>query len=86
MSVEKLLRIKTTIDNGMRKGIPKEIWKGVITIYKDGDKVQTFTGTENPNNTRVILLDKNGVVRYFHDRGFAVTSMNELKEQIKSFK
>lgn len=74
----------TTIDNGMRKGIPKEIWKGVITIYEDGAKVQEFTGNENPNNTRVILLDKNGVIQFFHDRGFAVTSMNELKEKLNS--
>lgn len=69
----------TTIDDGMRRGIPKEIWKGVITIYEDGDAVQQFTGNENPNNTRVLLLDKNGVIRYFHDRGFAITALNELR-------
>lgn len=33
---------KTTIDNGMRRGIPKELWAGVITIYADGDKLYQF--------------------------------------------
>ena len=46
----------TVIDNGMRKGIPKELWKGVITVYEDGEKVQAFTGNEDPNNTRVWSL------------------------------
>ena len=32
----------TMIDNGMRKGIPKELWKGVITVYKDGESIQAF--------------------------------------------
>ena len=42
----------TVIDNGMRAGIPKTLWKGVITVYSDGDKVQKYTGNKNPNNTR----------------------------------
>jgi hypothetical protein len=70
---------KTFIDEGMRSGIPKELWGGVITIYSGGAEVQEFTGNENPNNTRVILLDKNGKVTFFHDRGFSVQSLNELR-------
>jgi len=69
----------TTINNGMRRGIPKELWKGVITIYQDGDKVQAFTGNESPNNTRVILLDNKGKILYFYDRGFSVNALNELR-------
>ena len=69
----------TMIDNGMRKGIPKELWKGVITVYKDGDRVQAFTGNEKPNNARVLLLDKNGTVLYFYDDGFSVAALKELR-------
>lgn len=69
----------TVIDNGMRKGIPKELWKGVITVYKDGESVQAFTGNVKPNNSRVLLLDKNGVVLYFYDDGFSVKALNELR-------
>jgi len=69
----------TMIDNGMRKGIPKALWKGVITVYEDGDSIQAFTGNEKPNNARVLLLDKNGVIVYFYDAGFSVTALNELR-------
>lgn len=68
----------TQIDNGMRKGIPKPLWKGVITIYKDGGKVQEFTGNENPRSSRVILTDKNGKIVYFHDGGFSVQELNKV--------
>jgi hypothetical protein len=73
----------TFIDEGMRKGIPKELWGGVITIYSDGSDVQEFTGNENPNNARVIILDENGKIDYFYDRGFSVSALNELKEMIE---
>lgn len=73
---------KSSIDEGMRKGIPKELWGGVITIYGDGAKVQEFTGNENPNNARVLLLDDLGTVIYFHDRGFSVQALNGLRDKI----
>jgi hypothetical protein len=69
----------TMIDNGMRKGIPKQLWKGVITVYEDGEKVQAFTGNEDPNNARVILLNKDGIVLYFYDDGFSVAALNQLR-------
>lgn len=68
----------TKIDSGMRKGIPKELWKGVITIYGDGEIVQRFTGNINGNNARVVLLDQNGAIRYFNDEGFSVSELNNL--------
>ncbi len=73
----------TFIDEGMRSGIPKELWGGVVTVYADGAELQEFTGNENPNNARVLLLDKNGKVIYFFDRGFSVFALNELKEIIE---
>jgi hypothetical protein len=68
------------IDSGMRKGIPKELWKGVVTVYADGDKIQQFTGNQNPNNARVMLLDKQGVIVYFYDRGFSVDALNQVRK------
>ncbi len=70
---------ETQINSGMRKGIPKELWKGVITIYDDGDKIQQFTGNTNPNNARVVLLDDKGQIIFFYDRGFSVAALNRLK-------
>lgn len=73
---------KTQIDNGMRKGIPKELWKGVVTIYEDGEKVQAFTGNINSNNARVILLNRDGKIEYFYDDGFSVAALNSLRESL----
>ena len=70
------------IDNGMRNGIPNEFWKDVITVYDDGETVQQFTGNQNPLNCRVILLDSSGKVIFFHDRGFSVKALNQLREKI----
>ena len=72
----------TFIDNGMRKGIPKPMWKGVVTVYEDGETVQAFTGNENSANARVVLLDKNGKILYFYDQGFAVDALNNLRANL----
>ena len=72
----------TMIDNGMRRGIPKPLWKGVITIYQDGDKIQHLTGNTNPNNARVVLLNPNGEIRYFYDQGFSVEALNQVRSKI----
>lgn len=74
--------IKGKINNGMRNGIPKQIWKAVITIYEDGERVQKFTGNEKPNNARVLLIDKNGKVLFFYDEGFSVPALNQLRKTI----
>ncbi|MBB1384096.1 hypothetical protein H5119_00800 [Pseudoalteromonas sp. SG45-5] len=73
----------TFIDSGMRKGIPKELWGGVITIYNDGEAVQKFTGNQSPNNSRVVLIDSSGKILYFYDRGFSVDALNKLKAHIE---
>lgn len=69
----------TVIDNGMRRGIPKELWQGVITVYQDGEKVQRFTGNENANNARVALLNERSEIVYFYDRGFSVAALNKMR-------
>ncbi len=72
------------IDQGMRKGIPEESWKDVITVYgDDGGKIEQWTGTENPRNARVILLDETGKVVWFHDRGYGLPPLNDLLETIR---
>ena len=75
---------KEQIDEGMRKGIPQESWKDVITIYgDDGSKVTEWTGTENPNNARVLFLDEQGKVIRFHDEGYGLPSLQSLLEMIR---
>ncbi len=73
--------IKSKIDNGMKKGIPKKLWASVITVYEDGERLQEFTGNVNPNNARVIFLKKNQII-FFEDEGFSVESLNRLIKTI----
>ena len=67
------------IDDGMRSGIPEEDWASVITVYgSDADRIVALTGNEQPRNMRVLLLDAEGRVRWFHDRGFSAAKLLEL--------
>ena len=69
---------KERLDQSMRNGIPSEIWKAVVTVYGDSEKLINFTGSQKPRNSRVFVLDKNGKVIYFHDRGFSVNNLQRL--------
>lgn len=76
--------ISGKINSGMRSGIPKEDWAIVITVYKDAEKITRFTGTENPLNSRIVLLDSNSKVVWFHDRGYSASKLLELNSKIKT--
>lgn len=68
-----------SIDEGMRSGIPREDWAAVATVYgADAERIVAFTVDETPRNGRVLLLDDQGVVRWFHDRGFSAGILAEL--------
>jgi len=76
---------KEQIDGGMRKGIPRESWNDVITVYgSEGKKLSEWTGTENPRNARVILLDEEGKVMWFHDRGYGLPPLKALRERLET--
>jgi len=75
---------KTQINNGMRAGIPKALWKGVITLYQDGQTMQQFTGNENANNARIMLINQQAEILYFYDRGFSVQALNELRTTLQA--
>ncbi|MCB1319222.1 MAG: hypothetical protein KDK34_03155, partial [Leptospiraceae bacterium] len=73
------------IDAGMRSGIPDEDESSVITVYtEDADRIIKFTGNENPRNARVLLLDGDGRVVWFHDSGFSASVLSTLLETIKA--
>ena len=66
---------QSRIDEGKRKGIPKELGKGVITVYVVGSRIQALTGNDNRQNARVIVLDDEGKIIDFYDRGFSVAAL-----------
>ncbi len=67
------------IDDGMRSGIPAEDWASVVTVYGDAAELAAFTGNRGGNTARVVLLDGDGEVVFFHDRGFSVGSLRRLE-------
>jgi hypothetical protein len=70
------------IDAGMRSGIPAGDWPAVITIYDDADVVVRFLGNENPLPARVLLLDAEGRVVFFHDEGYAIAALEALRAAV----
>jgi hypothetical protein len=63
--------LASTIDDGMREGIPSEDWEDVVTVYDDASRIVEFTGNDMSRNVRVMLLDAQGKVVWFHDRGYS---------------
>ena len=72
--------ISDRIDAGMRRGIPEEAWASVITVYRDADAIARFTGNTNPLPGRILLIDAEGRVIFFHDRGFSTNALSNLAE------
>lgn len=73
------------IDDGMRSGIPEEDWGTVVTLYGGAaEPVAELTGTESGRNARVMLLDAEGRVVWFHDRGYSAGKALELVERLSA--
>jgi hypothetical protein len=75
---------KGFIDSGMQRGIPKDEWGAVTTTYGDAaEAIGRFTGTERPRNARVLLLDANGIVRWFYDQGYSALKLKGLEAALE---
>ncbi|MFN7672298.1 MAG: hypothetical protein ACK5S5_17785 [Planctomycetota bacterium] len=70
------------IDGGMRRGIPKEDWGGVVTVYGDAKAIARFTGNDDGLPGRIVLLDRDGKVAWFHDRGYSVGALRALQQRL----
>ena len=73
------------IDEGMRSGIPREEWGSVVTVYGDAADVARFTGDEG-RNARVLLLDGEGRVVFFHDRGYSPATFLRLRDAAQALR
>jgi hypothetical protein len=74
-----------TIDDGMRGGIPSEDWSSVVTVYGSAARpIAEFTGNERPRNMRVLLLDRDGKVVWFHDEGYSPRELLGLIDTLAS--
>ncbi len=72
------------IDSGMRSGIPSEDWGSVVTVYGDGAEIARFLGNDVPLPGRIVLLDAEGRVAFFHDDGYSVGTLKRLRAALEA--
>jgi len=74
------------IDRGMRKGTPQELHENVMTVYGGtGDWKRRLGVTDtNDEDAFLILLDRQGVVRWLHHGPFDAAMATLLKNQLAS--
>ena len=74
------------IDRGMRKGTPVELHDHVITVYGGtGDWKQRLSySPAHEDDAYLVVLDREGVVRWLHHGGFDTAWSDELKTLLAS--
>ena len=58
------------IDGGMRRGTPKERYENVITVYGGVDAWKQRVGYKQPKDAYLILIDRQGTIRWLHTGPF----------------
>ena len=60
-------------------------WAAVVTLYgDDASRITEWTGTERALNGRILLLDAEGTVVWFHDRGYSAAHVLALDAQVRA--
>jgi hypothetical protein len=74
------------IDRGMRKGTPAELHDHVITVYGGtGDRKQRLAfSPAYEDDAYLVVLDREGVVRWLLHGGFETSRADELKTLLAS--
>jgi len=74
------------IDRGMRKGTPPELHDHVITVYGGtGDWKQRLSySLAHEDDAYLVVVDREGVVRWLHHGGFDTAWSGELKALLAS--
>jgi len=74
------------IDRGMRSGTPAELHEQVITVYGGtGDwKRRLSYSPEHEDDAYLIVLDRDGIVRWLHHGGFDQARADDLRRLLTS--
>lgn len=62
----------------MRGGLPRDMWPRVIPLFKDGGKVKSFFGDYGDRLAYVVVLDKDGVIRWFSAEGYSDSAGDQV--------
>ena len=72
-----------SIDNGKRGGVPRVLWPEVVTLCGEGDTMRRFLGDGESEGASVVLLDANGLVRWFDALGFTADKGARLLDELR---
>ena len=72
------------IDSGMRRGTPKERHENVITVYGGVDPWKRRVGFSEPDDAYLILIDRQGTIRWLHSGPFDESAFAQLAEVVRS--
>jgi len=74
------------IDNGMRRGTPEALHDHVLTVYGGtGEwKKRLLYSSEHEDDAYLIVVDREGVVRWLHHGGFDQSRADELHALLTS--
>jgi hypothetical protein len=71
------------IDSGMRKGTPKELHENVITVYGGTDPWKKRLGYKEPDAAYLVLVDRDGIVRWLHTGNLEESAFAELSRRVR---
>jgi hypothetical protein len=74
------------IDRGMQRGTPKELHENVITVYGGTGDWKRRVGFAAEDAAYLILLDRDGVVRWMHAGDFDQAKATELEAAIAALR
>ena len=75
---------KWFIDSGMRRGTPPSDQEHVITVYGGTDAWKERLGFKQSDAAYLVLLDKNGIVRWQHSGTFDAAAYAELSGRMRA--
>jgi hypothetical protein len=67
--------------HGMKSGVPEDQRDHFVVIYQNEKELKQAAGFDAPNDAYVLLLDKNGVVRWHFHGPVTDTAIEELTSQ-----
>lgn len=75
---------KWFIDSGMRKGTPLADQENVITVYGGTEPWKRHLGYQSPDAAYLIVLDREGIVRWRHSGVFDEEAYRALSALVKA--
>ncbi len=72
------------IDRGMRKNTPKELHGRVMTVYGGNDDWKARVGFAAPDDAYLVLIDRQGVVRWLAHGPVSDARLQELSAAVDS--